>query len=107
MVAFLKKALLTAALALAIGGASVGCAGGPRVQPRAQVRFLVEPDTARIYTDERFVGSARVLAVRPAEFRAGPRRFSITAEGYFPHDVEVDLAPGTTTIELRLRPIPP
>lgn len=88
--------------------AVAGC-GGARSSGggRAQVRFLIEPDSARVYTDERFVGGARVLAARPPSFRSGPRRFTITADGYFPHDVEVDLPPGTTTIRLSLRPIPP
>lgn len=84
-----------------------GCAGAPRPEGRAQVRFLVEPPTARIYTDERFLSSARVAAVRPIELRPGPRRFTVVAEGHFPHDFETVLAPGPTTIRVTLRPIPP
>jgi hypothetical protein len=79
----------------------------PTAAPSAEVRFVVEPDTARVYTDGHFVGAARVLAARGESFRAGPRQFTITADGYFPHDLEVDLAPGTTTIEVSLRPVPP
>lgn len=97
-----------ASLALAVlVGVGAGCGGAPHAPARAQVRFLIEPESARVYADDRFVGSARVLAVRPAPFRAGPRRFTITADGYFPHDLEVDLPPGETTIRVRLRPIPP
>lgn len=95
------------AACVAAAGLSAGCAGGPRPAPQAQVRFVVTPDDARVYSDERFIGSARVLARRPASFRAGPRRFTITSEGHFPHDLDVDLAPGETTIEIALRPVPP
>ena len=85
-----------------------GCgASAPTTAARAQVRFELEPDTARVYTEDRFVGSARVLATRPAEFRSGPRQLTITADGYFPHDLEVDLPAGTTTIRVSLRPVPP
>jgi len=83
------------------------CAAAPRPVGNAQVRFVLEPSTARVYTDERFLGAARVVAVQPVELRAGPRRFTIVAEGYFPHDLETELAPGLTTIRVSLRPVPP
>ena len=83
------------------------CASAPRTNETARVRFVITPDTARVYTDDQFVGGARVLAVRPAVFRPGPRRVTITALGHFPHDLDLFLEPGTTTIEVRLRPIPP
>ncbi len=92
-----------AVLALVISA----CAGAPRASETARVRFVITPDTARVYTDEQFVGGARVLAARPAVFRPGPRRLTISALGYFPHDLELFLEPGTTTVEVRLRPIPP
>jgi hypothetical protein len=96
-------------LASAIGLAFVvGCgASQSPTAARAEVRFELEPDTARVYTEDRFVGSARVLARRPAEFRTGPRQLTITADGFFPHDLEVDLPAGTTTIRVSLRPRPP
>lgn len=101
----LRALLSTLVLGLAVSIA--GCGGAQRAPEPARVRFVIEPDTARIYADERFVGSARVLARRPFQARPGVRRFSITAEGYFPHDLELDLPSGTTTVEIRLRPVPP
>ncbi len=95
---------LAAVLALAL---AAGCAGGPRARERAEVRFYIEPDTARVYADDRFVGAARVLARRSEPFPPGRRHFTITAPDHFPHDVEVDLPSGETTIRLRLRPVPP
>lgn len=99
-------AMRATALALVVA-LFVGCgAATPRAQP-AEVRFLIEPATARVYAEDRFVGAARVLARRPQAFPPGVRHFTITAEGYFPHDIEVDLPSGLTTIRLRLRPVPP
>ena len=76
-------------------------------QARATVRFDITPDTARVYTEDRFVGSARVLAATPPSFRTGPRQITITAEGYFPVDLDLDLDPGTTTVRVAMRPVPP
>ena len=99
--AFLQQASLASFASLALA-----CAGAPAPAQTAEVRLLIEPTTARVYTDERFVGGARVLATRAVSFRAGPRRLTITADGYFPHDLDLDLAPGTTTVRVALRPIP-
>ena len=73
----------------------------------AKLQVIAEPEEARVYVDERFVASARVLAQRPRELRAGAHRVTITAPGYFPHDVAVDLPSGTTTIRISLRAVPP
>lgn len=99
--------LRLASVVVLLAVTAMGCAGAPRAREAAQVRFMIEPDTARVYADDRFVGAARVLARRPERFAPGPRHFTITAEDHFPHDVEVDLPSGVTTIRLRLRPVPP
>ncbi len=96
----------TGSLALA-AGLLAACAGAPRPrEAQAQVRFEIQPEGARVTSDEQFVGSARVLSTTPATFRPGLRRFTITAEGHFPHDLETELSPGLTTIAVRLRAIP-
>ncbi len=73
----------------------------------AKLQVIAQPEDARVYVDERFIASARVLAQRPRELRAGSHRVTITAPGYFPHDVAVDLPSGTTTIRISLRQVPP
>lgn len=98
------KRLLPFVAALLLAAA---CGGPQRAAPPAQVRFVIEPQTARVYVEDRFVGAARVLARRPQEFPPGRRHFTVTADGHFPHDVEVDLPSGLTTIRLSLRPVPP
>lgn len=91
-------------LALALVLAS--CGGEPRPTP-AGIKVVAEPADARVYVDDRFVASARVLAERAHQLPAGVHRITITAPGYFPHDIETELPPGVSTIEIALRPIPP
>lgn len=84
------------------------CGGTQRPKPPvAELRTLVEPPTARVQVDEQFVGAARVLAQRPAGLKPGVHRLTVEAPGYFPHDMELDLKPGVTKVELKLRPVPP
>ncbi|HEX5658682.1 MAG TPA: PEGA domain-containing protein [Polyangiales bacterium] len=85
-----------------------GCAGAqlPRSRP-AELRTIVEPPTAAVQIDERFAGAARVLAMRPASVKPGKHRITVEAPGYFPHDAELELVPGVTTVNLKLRPVPP
>lgn len=105
-----RRTLAVAALATALMTAPVtaGCGGArPAADVRGAVRFVVHPESARVYHDGHFVGAARVLAETPESFRVGVRRFTLSADGHFPHDLEVDVVPGTTTVEVSLRPIPP
>jgi hypothetical protein len=99
--------LILALSLLALIASAAGCGASAPARERARVRFHVEPANARVYVEDRFIGAGRVLARRPPDFPPGPRHFTITAEGYFPHDVEMDLPSGTTTVRLRLRPVPP
>jgi hypothetical protein len=73
----------------------------------AELRVIARPENARVYLDDRFVATARVLSRRPESVRAGVHYMTITADGYFPHDVELDLPSGLTTVEISLRPVPP
>lgn len=96
------------ALALLIGLLLASCGARQTPPPRvAELRTLVEPSTARVQVDEQFVGAARVLAQRPARLSLGRHRITIEAPGYFPHDLELDLAAGVTKVEVKLRAIPP
>ena len=87
-------------------GALAAC--GAQQHPGEPTRLMVvaEPDNARVRIDDRDAGSARVLAARPPRLTAGRHQVSVEADGYFPHDVELDLPPGTTTLRIQLRPIP-
>ena len=92
---------------LVLIGFMVGCGAAqhPKEQP-AELRVIAVPEGALVEVNERSVGSARVLAQRPAKLKAGIKRISVSAPGYFPHDLEVDLPAGETKIEITLRPVP-
>lgn len=98
------RASLVAGLATAILGA---CGASQPVAERAQLKVIAQPQNASVYVDDRFVATARRLTHRPEPLRAGVHHVTISAPGHFPHDVEVELPSGLTTIEVELRPIPP
>lgn len=94
-------------LALMLGAATLlGC--GAQMHPGAptRLRVVAEPASARVFIDDRYVANARVLDARPRRVEAGPHQISLEADGYFPHDLELELPPGTTTLRVSLRPIP-
>lgn len=95
------------ALGLALGLCILaGCGGEPRPTP-AGLEVVADPEDARVYVDGRFVASARVLAHRAHRLPAGVHQITVSAPGYFPHDIETELPPGVSKIEISLRPIPP
>lgn len=94
-------------LALSLGLALAGCYGDGGVRETATLRVRATPDTARVSVDDRYVARARTLDAEPRALSIGQHLVTIEAEGYFPHDLAVDLTPGETTVEVRLRPVPP
>ncbi len=97
-----RLCLLCAGLALALSGCAL-----QSVRPTpARMRVLASPPEARVFVDDAFVASARVLGEQPVELSPGLHQVTLEAPGYFPHDLEVDLESGTTTVRVELRPIP-
>lgn len=90
------------ALALA---ASCGFQGEQRT--RSMLRVKAVPEEARVFVDDRFVATARVLGRQPVALRPGHHLLTITAPGYFPHDMELTLPTGETKVEVQLRAVPP
>jgi hypothetical protein len=94
-------------LALLLGTLLAACAGTQKPKgPPAELRIVAEPVSASVQVNERFVGAARVLDKRPAKLTPGKKRITIEAPGYFPHDLEVELPAGVTTINIKLRQVP-
>ena len=91
---------------LALLAVASGCYSDLPTSGVAKLRVVAKPDTTTVYVDDQFVGSARVLAVRPRALKPGVKHVTFKAPHYFPHDVRIDLPEGTTTIEMKLRPIP-
>ncbi len=101
-------ALVSRVLLLAFALSLVAsCGGRQQAGEHALLRMRIEPETASVYIDDRFIATGRKLAGRPERLRPGRHFVTVTAPGYFPHDVEVDLPVGETQIELSLRAIPP
>ena len=92
----------------AVAAISLCACGGvsPRQQP-ALLHIETEPDDAIVLVNEQTAGKGHVLAHRPVRLSPGRHRVTITAAGYFPHDLEVVLQPGVTTLRVSLREIPP
>jgi hypothetical protein len=100
--------VLHTAVMLLVLAAGAGCGGVQKgKRAAAELRVLADPPSAVVQVNERFVGAARVLDKKPARLTPGPKRVTVEAPGYFPHDLEIDLPAGTTTINIKLRPIPP
>jgi hypothetical protein len=93
-------------MVLAVLGAP-GCYGQTPPPRLAKLRVIAEPETTTVYIDDRYMGNARVLAANPKVMKPGVKFITFKAPDHFPHDVRVDLPPGTTTITMKLRPIPP
>src|SRR5262245_62097697 len=86
-------------LMLVSSSALAGCYGPTAPVRMAKLRVVAEPETTTVYVDDRYVGSARVLATRPKVFKPGVKFITFKAPNHFPHDVRVDLPAGTTTIK--------
>lgn len=85
---------------------ALGCGAVKVPDEPARAHFLIEPENARVVFDGRFVGSARILRVNTVRSVPGTHAVSIEAPGHFPHDLEIKLVPGTTTVRVKLRAVP-
>lgn len=91
-------------LVTSLGG---GCGAAAGAEGRASLVVQTVPGNARVYVDEVWVGTGRVLALRPLVLTPGPYDLTVTAPGYFPHDVRLRLPRGRTTVRVGLRAVPP
>jgi hypothetical protein len=73
----------------------------------AELRVIAEPAVARVYVNDRFVGTGRRLAQRPHRLNPGVHYVTIESPGFFPHDLRMELPEGETTVRISLRPVPP
>ena len=95
-------------VALLVVLAAVGCTKKDAIrQEPARLKVIATPSDASVYLDGHYFGRAKVLAAEPKALVPGMHLMTLTADDYFPHDMELNLPPGTTTVEIKLRPIPP
>lgn len=97
-----------AGLLLALLGCVGGCAKTHVVAPEpARLKVVATPANASVYIDGHYFGRATVLREEPKALTPGPHLMTVQADDYFPHDMELELPAGLTTITIDLRPIPP
>ncbi len=99
----MRNAFIVAAL----GIVCLSCGAVERPRSPALLRMITRPAHAAVYIDDRYAGSGRILEARPIALSPGAHLVTVQARGYFPHDVEIRVAPGLTTARVALRPIPP
>ena len=95
-----------AALAVALFAAA--CVNKNTVAPEpARLRVISTPPNASVYIDGHYFGRATVLSQEPKMLAPGAHLMTVQAEDHFPHDMQLQLPRGVTTITIQLRPIPP
>ena len=86
--------------------ALASCGATARPGESARLVLAVVPLESSVALDDAFVGRGAKLQHNALLMKPGHHRISVTANGYFPHDFEVDLPVGTTRATVKLRPIP-
>ena len=95
------------AAALVLVLTALSCAKKGTVAPEpARLRVTTTPPNASVYIDGHYFGRATVLSAEPKALVPGVHLMTIQGEDHFPHDMEVDLPAGETSISIHLRPIP-
>ena len=87
--------------------AAVGCQTPSPESRMGYLKVIAEPATATVYINDRFIGSAHLLQKQPKALPPGVKYLTFKAPGYFPHDLRLPLPTGETTVNIKLRPIPP
>ncbi|MGB5704621.1 MAG: PEGA domain-containing protein [Polyangiales bacterium] len=86
----------------------LGCAKQGTVAPEpARLKVVATPRDASVYIDGHYFGRATVLSQEPKALAPGVHLMTVTADDHFPHDMELDLPRGTTSLSIELRPVPP
>jgi len=95
-------------VALGVALLAAACANKNTIAPEpARLQVITTPPNASVYIDGHYFGRATVLSREPKALAPGAHLMTVQAEDHFPHDMELTLPRGTTTITIHLRPIPP
>lgn len=94
--------------ALAFALLALGCVKKNTVAAEpARLTVIATPPDASVYIDGHYFGRVTVLSQEPKALAPGVHLMTIQADDHFPHDMELDLPRGLTTINIDLRPVPP
>jgi PEGA domain-containing protein len=77
-------------------------------RPTVSLRLRGGPPGATVVIDEEPLGSLEFVAAHGVALPLGVHHLTVTAQGYFPWDREVDAKPGSPSIalEVALTPVP-
>jgi hypothetical protein len=92
-------------IALALLVASCEPAKAPP-QPTVSLRMRGQPLGATVVIDDEALGSLEFVAAHGVALPPGVHHVTVTAQGYFPWDREVDARPGSPPIALDVALIP-
>jgi len=96
------------ALLLLLVLVAAGCAkSGTVAAEPARLQVIATPSNASVYIDGHYFGRATVLSAEPKALVPGVHLMTVQADDHFPHDLELDLPPGVSTLRIELRPVPP
>lgn len=87
--------------------AASGCIQAPQKVRMAYLKVVAEPPGTTVYVGDHFIGTARILAKQPKALAPGVKYITFKANGYFPHDLKLQLPSGDTTVKIKLRAVPP
>jgi hypothetical protein len=94
------RGALVCAFLLSAAAAS-GCMTVPQEARMAYLKVVAEPRQTTVYS------SAHLLQKQPKALPPGTKYLTFKAPGHFPHDLQIKLPVGETTVKVKLRPIPP
>jgi|SRR3954467_13888677 hypothetical protein len=87
--------------------AASGCMQTKTKVRMAYLKVVAEPPATTVYVGDHFIGTARILAKQPKALPPGVKYLTFKANGYFPHDLKLQLPEGDTTVKIKLRAVPP
>ena len=103
----MRRSRLSASLLLLAAFEASGCMTAPQPPRVAYLKVVAEPAKTSVYSNDRFLGSAHLLQKQPKALPPGTKYLTFRAPGYFPHDLQIKLPVGETTVKIKLRPVPP
>lgn len=103
----MRVAVLSLALLISAPALLSGCGIGPRSAVTMKMaRAKHTPRDASVYIDEEFVGPLYYVAAHGVRLPTGKHRISVTRDGYFPWDREIEADRLPIGLSVELVPIP-
>jgi len=104
----MKRLLLTLLVLLLVAGCAAPLARVNGNRPTVKVFLDIEPDTAKVFLDDVYVGRAKQFALTAGgmDVTVGVHRLRLEEEGFITERLELIGAEGMAPIEVRMLPRP-